>query len=217
MLKFSCLSSITLVAIIGVHLKILTAVDSRRPFFLKPQLHRNYQHYSTEQDLFKTPFTPEGPNREASGEELRASRPPGSSHPSQHPLTLFSNTPMGPRVLPECPQNPNLTPNPAFLDSKNLQLEDQIQIEYLSFQPIHLQILRRRCCLSVFACHKELHSQTNFRIFWIDCNEHLQLSCFFIRSEVYLVSLLHFLSVLSFWKCKGCWNRGTVFQKIDLC
>ena len=179
MLKVSCLSSITLVTMIGVHLKILTAVDSRRPFFWKPQLHRNYQHYSTEQDLFKTPFTPEGPNREASGEELRASRPPGSSHPSQPPLTLFSNTPMAPRVLPEDPQNPFLNSQPYFLgQQKSLQIEDQIQKEYLSIQPIHLQILRRRYCLSVFACHKELHSQTNFRIFWIDCNEHLQLSCF---------------------------------------
>ena len=144
------------------------------PFFFKPQLHRNYQLYSTEQDLFKRPFTPESPNREASGEELRASRPPGSSHPPWH----------SPRTPPWLPgsKNPSSNPQPYFLgQQKFLQIEDQIQIEYLSFQPIHLQILRRRCCLSVFACDKELHSQTNFKIFWIDYNEHLQLSCFFLQ------------------------------------
>ena len=120
------------------------------------------------------PSTPEGPNREASGEELRASRPPGSSHPPWH----------SPRTPPWLPgsKNPSSNPQPYFLgQQKFLQIEDQIQIEYLSFQPIHLQILRRRCCLSVFACDKELHSQTNFKIFWIDYNEHLQLSCFFLQ------------------------------------
>ena len=74
---------------------------------------------STEQDLFKRPFTPESPNREASGEELRASRPPGSCHPSHPPWHSPRTPPWLPGSFLKAPKILPQTPNPTFLDSKN--------------------------------------------------------------------------------------------------
>ena len=79
--------------------------------------------------LFLGHFTPEGPNREASGEELRASRPPGSCHPSHPPWHSSRTPPWVPGSSLKVPKIlPSSNPSPTFLDSKNLY---KLRIKYI--------------------------------------------------------------------------------------